>query len=547
VGLQHTRVSDPLAALKNPAAERLAIIEATPANLKRLADAIATVKTFTQSGGWLLLHGLTPEGLQAYNRLVGFEHMIRPFRMERVTLPTRRSPLTAGLTLTDVVMYNGERIFGWTSDEYLAPDTFSYCVDYEDVAPFAKMPSDYHYNIVNGLYSADAWKYIFSFDLNNDKPEFTMELPREQELVRLDWAGNAFYHLVTKFSLTTETGATAVFQPKPGNEEQTFDIKPPLKGRIITLKILDWARVSRSANVVGIDNLRLYAKRPPDFESKVRPLVNVGAMMEYPMGKGGIVLCNLLFKEREAVPVNATKKLRILSTLLANLQAPLGKGVSVIAGAQLEYEPVDISSKANQYRNERGWFGDPSMTLAGLPAGKNTFAGVPFVIHDFPTSPVPTVIMLGGPGVPGSLPEAVQGIPVGRKADALFFLHAARVDQPLNDDERRQRRHVELCRYVIHYRDGQTAELPICLDEDVADYRQAQPIAIPGAQIGWVRPYEGKGISAVLYVKQWNNPRPDVEIAVVDLTYGNERRGVPALIALTVARTPRQGSSSRKE
>lgn len=535
VGLKHTTARDAAACLASPGPNRLAIIEATPNHLGQMAAKQAQVRAFTDAGGWILLHGLTPEGLSDFNRLVGVEHMIRPFRMERVTLPPGRSALTAGLTLTDVVMYSGERIFGWTADEFLASDVFSYCVDYRDVAPFGAMPSDYHYNIVNGMYSADAWKYIFSFDLATDKPEFTMTLPAPQEIERIDWAGNAFYHLVTKISLSSETGQSVTLSTAPGNDEQSFEIKPPLKGRRITLRIVDWDKVSRGANVVGIDNLRLYATRKPEFLNRVKPLVNVGAMMEYRMGKGGIVLCNLLFKEREAVPANAEKKRRILSTLLANLQAPLGGGEGVIAGAGLQYSPLDISSKANQYRNERGWFGDPAFTLAALPAGRNTFAGVPFQVHEFATSPVPTVVMLGGEGVPGSLPDAVRDIPIGRKADALFFLHAARGDRPLADWEKRENKRAEICRYVIHYEDGRSVEAPIFLGEDVDDFKQTDPRAVSGAQIGWVRPYPGTEYQAVLYVKQWDNPRPDVAINSVDMVYGSERRGVPALIAVTAA------------
>jgi len=541
IGLRHEPARDPLAAIANPGPQRMAVVEATPANLNQLATSLPKVRAFTDAGGWLVLHGLTPDGLDAYNRIVGCDHMIRPFRMERVTLPPRRSALAAGLTLTDVVMYSGERIFGWTSDEYLAPDIFSYCVDYADVAPFGKMPSDYHYNIVNGMYSADAWKYIFSFDLNTDKPEFTMTLPKEQQIERMDWAGNAFYHLVTRVSLSTESGQTATFATKPNNEEQTFDITPPLKGKVLTLKILEWDKVSTGANVVGIDNLRLYARRPPDFVERVRPVVNVGGIMEYRMGKGGVVLCNLLFKEREAVPVNAEKKRRILSAILANLQAPFSGGAAVIAGSKLTYEPIDISAKANQYRNERGWFGDRAFTLADLPAGRNTYAGVPFVVHEFPTSPVPTVIMLGGDGVPGNLPDAVRGIPVDRRADALFFLHTARADRPLADWEKREKKRAELCRYVIRYADGESTEVPIYIGEDVDSYKQNDPRAVPGAQIGWTRAYAGTEFQAVLYVKQWDNPRPGVTIRSVDLVYGSERRGIPALIALTAASAPAAG------
>ena len=51
------------------------------------------VKAFTDGGGWLMAWGLTPEGLADFNRLVGVEHVLRPFELERVTLPALRDPL----------------------------------------------------------------------------------------------------------------------------------------------------------------------------------------------------------------------------------------------------------------------------------------------------------------------------------------------------------------------------------------------------------------------------------------------------------------------
>ena len=42
--------------------------------------------------------------------------------------------------------------------------------------------------------------------------------------------------------------------------------------------------------------------------------------------------------------------------------------------------------------------------------------------------------------------------------------------------------------------------------------------------------------SAVVYAKQWNNPRSSVEIKSLDLVYGKDKdRGVPVLIAVTAA------------
>ncbi len=534
IGLKHTKAQGPLQALATPGA-KIAVIEAGPQNLKALAGAPDAVRRFTAAGGWLFLHGLSTEGLADYNKVVGVDHMVRPFRQERVTFPAVRHPLTAGLTNSDVVMYSGERIFGWTADEFVASDIFNACVDYDEVAPFAKLPSDYHYNMVNGMVSADAWKYIFSFDLTRDKPEFIMEFPKPQELTGIEWIGNAFYHLVTRLELSDGVN-TAALAVKPGNEPQSLEIKPAVKGSRITLKITDWAKVSTGANVVGVDNIRLTARRSPEFLVRVHPLLNNGGLMQYDMGKGGIVLCNLLIKEREQVPDNATKKLRILSALLRNLRAPFSGSATVIAGENLDYEPVDLSKAANQYKDARACFGDRERTLADLPNGKNTFAGVPYNVYSFATSPVPTIVMLGGSGVPGNLPDAVRGIAVNRKADALFFLQSARIDQGRDDRERREGKRYEFARYVVHYADGQTAAIPLCVEIDTADYRQDVPQAMPGAQLAWSKPFAGGGGSAVAYSKQWNNPRPDEAIASVDLEYGPDRRGVPALLALTVAR-----------
>jgi beta-galactosidase len=132
----------------------------------------------------------------------------------------------------------------------------------------------------------------------------------------------------------------------------------------------------------------------------------------------------------------------------------------------------------------------------------------------------------------------VRGIPVNRKADALFFLQAAKLDKRRTDKERKENKKFELARYVVHYADGQTATVPVHAEIDIDDYKQSAPRALPGAQIAWTRPYEGTEFSAVAYSMQWTNPRPGVEIKTVDFESGSDRRGVPALLALTAATAP---------
>ena len=125
-------------------------------------------------------------------------------------------------------------------------------------------------------------------------------------------------------------------------------------------------------------------------------------------------------------------------------------------------------------------------------------AGVDYQVYDFPTSPVPTVVMFSGPQVPGRLPAVVKGIPVHRQADALFFLMAARIDRQRSPDEIKQGKQFELARFVIHYQGGQKVDMLLFAEVTLGNYRQKTPgNAVPGAQIAWTHLYAGTEESAV--------------------------------------------------
>ena len=537
VGLTYSRALDPLQAISGVGG-KVAVITASPSHLKTLAANIPKVTAFTRAGGWIVFNGLTPEGLTDYNRLVGFDHMIRPFRRERVTFSPARNPLTAGIPTGDIVMYSPKRIFDFQEGNYVVSDEFSYVVDFDEVAPFAHFNNSFYENIVNGFVSADGWPLIVDADLPADGSplNIAMEFPRPQTVTELTFIGNTMYYPTTKVNLLFDNRKedAVSFAVRPDNQPQILALPSPHTGKRIDLQLAEWKTLPNVRPIVGVDNIYLKAQRDPTFYQKVKPMLNVGGMMEYPNGQGGIVLCNLLFKETEEVPENAVKKRNILAALLRNLKAPFSSK-SVIAGESLNYRSIDLAKQANQYRDERGWFGDKNFTFKDLPTGKHVFAGVPYTVYDFPTSPVPTAVMLGGNGVPNGLPQEVRGIPVNQKADALFFLQTARIDQKRNSDEIKQNRKFEMAHYVIHYADGQTATIPLYTEIDLDDYRQKSPSPLPGAQIAWTRRYEGAEFSAVAYSKQWNNPRPNVAILSVDLAYGADKRGVPVLLALTAA------------
>jgi beta-galactosidase len=144
--------------------------------------------------------------------------------------------------------------------------------------------------------------------------------------------------------------------------------------------------------------------------------------------------------------------------------------------------------------------------------------------------------MPAGNGVPGNLPQSITDIPVNARADALFFLHTARIDRRMDERERHERKKFELCRYVVHYADGQTVDIPIYSEIDIESFQQKAPKAIAGAQMAWSARFEDGEEQAVVYSKQWNNPRPGIQIRSVDLLPGADKdRGVPALLAITAA------------
>ncbi len=246
IGLRYSRAADPLEAISRPDV-KLAVVSATPSNLKALAGSLDRVKAFTKGGGYLVLHGLTPEGLADYNAIVGVEHLIRPFRRERVTFPALKNPLTAGLTAGDIVLLSGERIFPWTADEYVASDMFQHVVDYDEVAPFASSPFGAYNLITNGFVGADGWPLIIDFPAPTDgKPfDIPITLPRAETVTEYTHIASTNYMPTTQVNLVFDGKETLEFPTKPTNEPQTFAIRPPRTRRRLTLQIAAWDAAPR--------------------------------------------------------------------------------------------------------------------------------------------------------------------------------------------------------------------------------------------------------------------------------------------------------------
>lgn len=300
-----------------------------------------------------------PEGLADFNTIVGRNHVMRPFRMERVALPVIRDPILSGLTMRDVVLESNEKIFSWRGDRYPAKDGFTHVVDLDDVAPFCTSQSEsYGFSqMTNGMVSADAWVFIFSHDLAQDPhPKWTATLPKEEEIVEFSIVPNTFYHQITKMRLIFDgDAATAIeLNLKTKMERQDFEI-PSRKAKTITLEPIAWKEIG-SKPVVSVENIWIRVKRSDEYRRQVVPLLNVGALVKYRQGRGGVLLNNVRVLPSEAAAVNAQKKKTIVATLLRNLGAVFASEKALVAGSNLDYRPIPLDTRCNQYLTaSKGW------------------------------------------------------------------------------------------------------------------------------------------------------------------------------------------------
>jgi Glycosyl hydrolases family 2/Glycosyl hydrolases family 2, TIM barrel domain len=537
IGLKYSRDNDLVVALRSPEVE-IVVADASPANLARLAKAPDVVQAFTKRGGHVMLWGLTPEGLASYNRVVGIDHVIRPFGMERVTLPAVRDPLLAGLTNRDVAQEGTEQIFPWSGDRYPAKDTFTDVVDLDDIAPFAKSAKYAHgwSQMTNGLTSADAWKFIFYHELKNDPhPKWSAELPKAEEVTGFSIVLNTHYQVITKLRLIFDDNladAETLTLKDTAELKQEFALKPR-RCQKITLEPIAFDTRGKQPTT-GVDNIWIKVKRSEDYHQRVVPLLNMGGLVKYRMGTGGVILNQLRIPEREQNPVNGPKKQNIVATVLRNLGATFAAERLIVAGANMRYTPVPLEDKCTQFLTVgRGWpLG--KLDLAHFPIGAQKLTGVDYLIRDFKTSPLPACIMLDGPGIKG-MPKAVDGIAVGQQADALFFLHTfdrKKGWQPQGD----KKEPPALFTYVVHYADGKTVDVPVRYGRGADQWIAEQPHGLPEATVAWAAPFpQHVSQQAVVYQMTWTNPRPDVTIRSVDVRSG-DGYGVPIVLGITVGK-----------
>ncbi len=129
--------------------------------------------------------------------------------------------------------------------------------------------------------------------------------------------------------------------------------------------------------------------------------------------------------------------------------------------------------------------------IYGKLARKQIFCGVPFDLSS------DRAVQYGyGETTPLKLP-------LGRKADRLYFLHSAMY--PTKG---------ELMKFVFHYADGSQVVEPILLKEDIGNstFFYSRPWQGTRAKVAWCDPYTGD----VLYVFRWENPHPKLVLDTLE-------------------------------
>jgi hypothetical protein len=155
--------------------------------------------------------------------------------------------------------------------------------------------------------------------------------------------------------------------------------------------------------------------------------------------------------------------------------------------------------------------------LSDLGAGYQILGGVRFQTAG---------VVLVGPGQTEgeqtngvvALPDKVEGITIGRKAQRLYFLQGTHFSAPPG---------TRIGSYVVHYEDGSSAAIPIRVGEDVLDWwDQPGPETEEAlSHVVWRGRNDAasrSGVGIRLFMKTWQNPRPEMRIASLDMVTGDQ-------------------------
>lgn len=336
------------------------MVEANETNLKHLNENKELVDNYVNDGGWIMLFNLTDNAaaLAEYNKLLGTNHIVRPFRAELTTLNTDDFSLT-GLDTTELMKYTDRVLASWKGFNYPSNMTYSYCVDAgNEMMPFFDYESvgggnswAYQFdarfnsaNICNGFFSYDFWAMTSCvFWINESAITSGASLAV--------YSGNKD---LFKFKNTEKLDKLTIWNTEGGNSvlkdtdivinnEVYNQIALPMSEAAYTIDLNSVAAdsfdlVFRSFNHYEsawagsvIQQISLTRKTPDwIYDARVKALDTSGGLVRYSRGMGGFLLNNirldenvpvdsegnLLNEERDNLASKVTSYLKILNNLV---------------------------------------------------------------------------------------------------------------------------------------------------------------------------------------------------------------------------------------
>jgi len=293
------------------------IVRAKPDAVRWLTDHNDSVRQFCERGGWIMLAGLDKDGIAPFNRLVGFEHRIRPFGTEASQLLTRTDPLLLGIGPRDVTMFSDEMIAPWMGLKKVSDVIYTNVIDGTNIASFADGISP---KLANGLTNHEFWQYI-QYISNPDDARIDFKFDRPETFTKINLWVNGSYYFVKDLQLVfdgNEANVIAWTLPK-SDQMQTLDLGSRTCSQISILVKGHYPGKS-TQHLGGIDEVELYRKLPDDFDKRIVILAKPAGLVKYPLGKAGILL-NQIDYTRKDTDENITKKRKIFFNLLRNMGA----------------------------------------------------------------------------------------------------------------------------------------------------------------------------------------------------------------------------------
>jgi RNA polymerase sigma factor (sigma-70 family) len=190
----------------------------------------------------------------------------------------------------------------------------------------------------------------------------------------------------------------------------------------------------------------------------------------------------------------------------------------------LKFTFVDLQPRANQKLSDG--LGDDPNNLARVPQGLQNLQGTWFQIGE-------GLIRLRGQKSPEP-PEAVRGIAIDARFDALHFLHSTRFGKAFEVEDG-----TEIGFYLVRYTDGSEERIPIIYGDDVRDWWRSSDSSLPSrGRLAWAGPNDATGSDdeVRLFSSRWTNPHPEKKVLTIDFET-KDTACAPFLVALTLERT----------